>query len=74
MRPLLLAFFRAGQAIASVLLLGLATGCSYESLHAANGSGYRLGLAVVPTAALLTLALSLVGLLGYRRWRRRRKG
>ena len=55
MRSLLLAFFRAGQAIAGVRLLGLATACSYESLPTANGSGYCLGLALVPTAALLAL-------------------
>lgn len=55
---------------ASLLLLVLGTGCSHDVFHSPAGSGYRIGLTVAPTGAMLVL--SLVGLLGYLGWRRGR--
>jgi hypothetical protein len=60
---------RAGLVLASTLLV-LETGCSHDVFHSPAGSGYRIGLSVVPTVALL--AQGLVGLLVYLGWRRSR--
>jgi hypothetical protein len=60
---------RCGLMLASVLLV-FETSCSHDVFRSPAGSGYRIGLSVVPTVA--SLVLGLIGLIGYLGWRRGR--
>jgi hypothetical protein len=64
--------YRSGFRIrfAPLLLCAFGTGCYSESFRGESGSGYKIGIAVVPAAVLAAILLAL---LGYFLWRQSNK-
>ena len=64
--------FRSGfyLFLISLMLVTLMTGCSWESWSGKSGTGYSIGILLVPTVSMM--AAVGVGLISYWMWRRRK--
>ena len=52
---------------AHLLLFAFVTGCKSESFSGESGSGYKIGIAVVPAVILLAIMAALLGFFVWRR-------
>ena len=52
---------------ARIFLFAFVTGCKSESFRGESGSGYKIGIAVVPATILVALVAALLGFFVWRR-------